>query len=367
MKRVCRLCLYLLAAAMALTFISACESRVITWEDAFPYSLDDYVKIGQYKGIEVETESREATEADLQKKISEILDVYSTFALSDSHAASQGDKVIIDYTGTINGETFSGGSGKDVTVVIGSGSFIKGFEEGLIGVKKGDVTKLELTFPEDYANTSLAGKDVVFDVTVRSVYKKTVPEFTDSFVVSNFPYGSAEEYKRALAEEINQTKPAEVEAKKLEDCWSIVRSNFTVFNLPHDDAQNYYYSNYYSYLVYAQYMEMDLDELIKKLNMTKADFESMLWKDAYEEEEELIVALSICREENLTISEELYKRKLDEYAVEWGYESAADFKKRVGKSIEEQYGAQIIYRYIFVDLAREFAAADAVEIPISSG
>ena len=91
-------------------------------------------------------------------------------------------------------------------------------------------------------------------------------------------------------------------------------------------------------------MEMDLDELIKKLNMTKADFESMLWKDAYEEEEELIVALSICREENLTISEELYKRKLDEYAVDWGYESAADFKKRVGKSIEEQYGAQIIYR-----------------------
>ena len=158
-----------------IAFISACESKVITWEDAFPYSLDDYVKIGQYKGIEVETESREATEADLQKKISEILDVYSTFALSDSHAASQGDKVIIDYTGTINGETFSGGSGKDVTVVIGSGSFIKGFEEGLIGVKKGDVTKLELTFPEDYANTSLAGKDVVFDVTVRSVYKKTVP------------------------------------------------------------------------------------------------------------------------------------------------------------------------------------------------
>ena len=114
--------------------------------------------------------------------------------------------------------------------------------------------------------------------------------------------------------------------------------------MPHDDAQNYYYSNYYSYLVYAQYMEMDLDERSRSWNMTK-----LIWSccgRTLMKKEELIVALSICREENLTISEELYKRKLDEYAVEWGYENVADLKK-VGKALKNSTALRYLQIYIY--------------------
>jgi len=363
MKKYWRVLALVCAVCAVLGCLSGCGQKVTTWDDAFAYDLDEYVKIGEYKGIEVEVGERTATEEDVQEKIDEILEVYATYAEAEDYAACDGDRVVIDFVGKINGIEFEGGNAKDYSVTIGEGALIAGFEEGLIGFKAGESVSLDLTFPEDYKSASLAGSDVVFDVTVKSVYKRNVPAFDDAFVSTNFEYASAQEYKDAIIAEINETKPAQVEAAKREACWNKVMDNFTVFKIPATEADNYYNSNYYYYVALAEYQGMKFDEMLDQVfGMNERDFEDMLRKISYDTLEKSIVALAICREENLTVTKDIYPEMLDRFAVQWGYDSAKAFKKEVGEPIDEYYSVEVLGRYIFEQLAMDFVAENAVEI-----
>ncbi|MFZ5975470.1 MAG: trigger factor [Bacillota bacterium] len=139
------------------------------------------VTLGQYKGIEVEKAEYNVSDAEVQAKVDQALEKAARYVETD-RAVQDGDRVILDYTGTIGGEEFPGGSAENATLNIGSGQFIPGFEEQIVGMNKDEEKDIEVTFPENYPAEEYAGKDAVFHIKLHEIKQKELPEFDDEFV-----------------------------------------------------------------------------------------------------------------------------------------------------------------------------------------
>ena len=146
--------------------------------------LTKYVTLGEYKGITVEVQSPEVSEAEVDAYIQYVTSSMPATEEVTGRPVQEGDTVNIDYAGKYadSGEAFDGGTAQGYDLVIGSHSFIDGFEDGLIGANIGDTLDLNLTFPEDYGHSELAGVDVIFTVTVNSI--KVKPDFDDAYAAS---------------------------------------------------------------------------------------------------------------------------------------------------------------------------------------
>lgn len=158
---------------------------------ATDYDVAKYVKLNDYMNMTVElSQDYSVGDEDIQSYIEYLMSMYPSYEVSDKQTVESGDVVNIDYVGTIDGEEFSGGSATEQHLEIGSGSFIDGFEDGLIGKNVGETVELNLTFPENYTNnTDLAGKDAVFTVTINSIdteKEMVYDDLTDEYVSENF-------------------------------------------------------------------------------------------------------------------------------------------------------------------------------------
>ena len=153
------------------------------------YDVNDYVKLGKWKKIKVEVDkSYEMTDENIKEAGNNIISSTTYYEEVDD-AAAEKDKVNIDFEGKMNGETFDNGSSSNYDLVLGSGSFIDGFESGLVGHKAGETVTLDLTFPSDYEKTDLAGKPVTFTVKINKVSRPaemTWDKLTDDYVADNF-------------------------------------------------------------------------------------------------------------------------------------------------------------------------------------
>lgn len=169
------------------------------------------IELGDYKGLELTKTEYEITEQDLQNKIDAILDAASSTEQIKKGKVKNGDTLNINYTGKINGEAFDGGTAQGQSLTIGSGRFIPGFEEKLIGVKIGDTVDLDLKFPDDYNNEELKGKECVFTVTVNyKEGKKIVPEWNDNFVQGRSEFDTTKEYEQSLKEELESERQSTI-------------------------------------------------------------------------------------------------------------------------------------------------------------
>lgn len=156
------------------------------------------VTLGEYKGISVTDTYEEVTDEDIEARIQQVLAANPVFTEVD-RPAEDGDVVNIDYVGMKDGVPFDRGADDNFDLTLGSNTFIDGFEEGLIGAKKGDELSLNLTFPENYGNTELAGQDVVFDVTVNAVKEQSDAVLDDAFVQTvSAESETVEEYRAEL-------------------------------------------------------------------------------------------------------------------------------------------------------------------------
>ena len=147
----------------------------------------DYVTLGQYEGLTVPADQLAITQAEIETEIDGLVSNYTDTKEVTDRAAQLGDIVNIDYEGFMDGEQFEGGTGNNPSLVLGSGSFIAGFEDGIVGHEVGDNFDLELTFPDPYPNNEeLSGKPVTFVVTLNSISEEVEPELNDAFVKENF-------------------------------------------------------------------------------------------------------------------------------------------------------------------------------------
>lgn len=169
-------------------------------------------ELGEYKGLHVEKKEVEVTDEQVDAQIKDMMGRDAKMVVAEDGAViEKGDFAIIDFAGTVDGETFSGGEGKGYPLEVGSNSFIPGFEDQLVGLSKGDSTDVEVTFPEDYFVKDLAGKEAIFKVNIQDVKRKELPELNDEYVASKTDFKTVEELRANYKERMQ--KAAEANAK----------------------------------------------------------------------------------------------------------------------------------------------------------
>lgn len=183
------------------------------------------VKLGEYKNLEVEVMDVEVTEEDIEAKLKEEQD--KNARLVPAEVAEDGSVVTIDFVGSVDGEEFEGGAAEAVDLTLGSGQFIPGFEEQLVGKSAGEVD-VNVTFPEDYQEESLAGKDAHFAVVVHDIKNRELPELDDDFIGDISEFETLEEYKADLKEKLAEEKEKMAQAKKSEDALVAAIENMEV-------------------------------------------------------------------------------------------------------------------------------------------
>lgn len=163
------------------------------------------VKLGDYKELHVEKEAVEVTDEAVEEQVQGLRSRHAKMVEAEEGAViEKGDFAIIDFAGTVDGEPFSGGEGKGYPLEVGSNSFIPGFEDQLVGLKKGDSTDVDVTFPEEYFVKELAGKQAIFKVNVQDVKRKELPELTDEYVAANSDCKTVEELRASYKERMQK-------------------------------------------------------------------------------------------------------------------------------------------------------------------
>jgi trigger factor len=167
-------------------------------------------KLGQYKGLEVGRREPAVDDAEIDAEIERLRERFATLDTVERPAA-EGDYVVIDYVGTVAGEPFEGGTGRDQLLELGSGRLIPGFEEQLVGADAGEERKVEVTFPEDYQASELAGRSAEFDVTVTEVKAKRLPELDDAFASEAGGFDNLDELREDIAARLGQVEERAIE------------------------------------------------------------------------------------------------------------------------------------------------------------
>ena len=239
----------------------------------------------------------------------------------------------IDYEGKLDGKAFDGGTAEGYDLTIGSGSFIDGFEDGLIGKKIGDTVDLNLTFPEDYSSTDLAGKEVVFTVKINSV--KRAPKLTDELAaeISNNEYKTAEAYNNYIKKDLENTKKENQHNQELNDLVALAYQNATVNDYPQEmiDYQLEQVTSYYK--SYADQYGMEYaDFLEQQVGMTEEEFVKKMTETVKQSLGQEMVLRAIAETEGVEISDEKFQEKASKYAAQMGSTDVDAFISQYGKS-----------------------------------
>lgn len=297
------------------------------------YQAADYVTLGEYKGLKVQidlTVSEDEIEEELNSAISRA-DVMEEIT---EGTVAEGDIVSIDYEGKLDGEAFDGGTAKDYDLEIGSGSFIDGFEDGLIGVNVGDTVDLNLTFPENYFSEDLAGQEVVFTVTVHAI--KRMPELTDELVstMTDGEYTTVDDYKASIRASLEEEKAGQRDAMIMSDLFTQVAANTTINEYPEVmvDYGVQEMSDYYVDMAESFSMEF-ADFLSMYLGMTEEEFNEQVVLAVQQNLQQEMYLKAIAETEGIELTEEEYEAGCEKYAETYGMESAEELVENYGESV----------------------------------
>ena len=276
--------------------------------------VEKCVTLGDYKGVTVEKTIQSVTDEDVQNEIDNAL---ANYPVEVDQAAKEGDTVNIDYVGKIDGEEFDGGSDQGADLKLGSGKFIDGFEDGLIGARKGETRTLNLTFPEDYTQ-DLAGKAVEFTVTVNAV-KEPLSEPTDQWVADNIEgYDNIADYKAGIRSEQEESNEQTAENQVRYAAWTQVIDNCTINEYPETlvEVGKKLYEQQVE--TYAKYAGMELDAYIESSGLTQEEYQSNMEEYGKNVAAQALVCQAICDKEGLAIGDDDYQKALQDMLTEYG-------------------------------------------------
>jgi len=357
------------------------DSSVVTFGDDSYISninVSDYVTLGEYKGITVEVASVNVTDEDVEEEITNTYLPSITNEVTD-RAVEEGDTVNIDYVGKYadSGEEFDGGSAEGYDLTIGSGTFIDGFEDGLIGAEIGDTVDLELTFPEDYSNTDLAGVDVIFSVTINSIVEPA-EEVTDDNVSSLgitdvTTVKQLKAYvKNLLVEEATQEYQEELESAVIEKAVenatfadefpeAVVERYVEMFN----NSLDYYATMYYYYTGTQMTGDDYLESYLTSIGEDTSDLEAYKLESATEQIEATLVAFAVAEAEGIEITEDEIEEEISSASSSAGYSDNTEYEEyylgQVGMSVRE-----LVKESLTDEKAVDFLAENAVVVEPSA-
>lgn len=277
-------------------------------------NVEKCVTLGDYKGVTVEKTIQSVTDEDVQNEIDNAL---ANYPVEVDQAAKEGDTVNIDYVGKIDGEEFDGGSDQGADLKLGSGKVIDGFEDGLIGARKGETRTLNLTFPEDYTQ-DLAGKAVEFTVTVNAV-KEPLSEPTDQWVADNIEgYDNLADYKAGIRSEQEESNEQTAENQVRYAAWTQVIDNCTINEYPETlvEVGKKLYEQQVE--TYAKYAGMELDAYIESSGLTQEEYQSNMEEYGKNVAAQALVCQAICDKEGFAIGDDDYQKALQDMLTEYG-------------------------------------------------
>lgn len=332
----------LLIAVLTVVGLTACGSSM-SYDD---YDLKEYIEVGKYKGLKAEPYSVSVSDKDVDEEIRTAVEAAAESKKLDKKTAiKDGDTVNIDYVGTKDGKAFEGGSAEGYDLVIGSGSFIDGFESGLIGKKVGDKVKLNLTFPEDYSSKDLQGQDVVFNVTVNSATRETIPEYNLDFVKKNTKYDSIEEYEKSVEKKLYNDKEAEAIRTQQEDLWSQALENTKVTKYPEKELKHYIEFNDEQMDVMAESYGISREDMLAQYDFAdEKEFAAVNEESSKMRIKQEMLLEYIAAEEGIKYTEEEAKAQLEEFKKQ-GYDEA-EIKKQTGRNADEYVHIELLYQKV---------------------
>ena len=275
-------------------------------------------KLGDYKGLEVTKQSAEVTAEEIQSMIDAQLAKKAELEIKEDEAIVEGDTAVIDFEGFVGEEAFEGGKGEDYSLEIGSGSFIPGFEEQLVGAKSGETKDVLVTFPEEYHAAELAGKEAKFVVTVKEVKTKVLPELTDEFAKEIDPeVETVEALKAKLTETTKANKEADAEATLRDELVEKAAENAEV-EIPQGMINTEVDRMIQEFGQRLQTQGMNLDLYYQFSGQDEAALRTQMAEEAANRVKVSLVLEAIGQAENIEVTEEEINAEIEKMAAQFG-------------------------------------------------
>ncbi|MCC8141950.1 MAG: trigger factor [Lachnospiraceae bacterium] len=342
------------------------EDEVITAEEMLSstdYDITEYVTLpDDYMNLTVElTSNYEVTQEEIEDYVNDyIVSYYPLYVQTDKTTVEDGDIVDIDYVGTLDGEEFDGGSGEDYKLTIGSGTFIDGFEDGLIGQEVGTTVDLDLTFPDDYSSEDLAGQDVVFTVTINGIMDETMIDYddlTDEYVEENFgTYGmtTVDDLLADVQDTLESSNESEEQTEIQQNVLDQLMAGSTI-TYPESLQEERQES-------VDEYLE-EIKEAAEENDMTYDDyvaaysgypdvesFEEYIQTTSEESLDEELILEAVVADQDISITRSEFESFVDTFIAYYGFEDAESFY--------DYYGGEL---YTMLSYAENRALTDVID------
>ena len=297
------------------------------------------VTLGEYKGLKVDKVSNRVTAKEVDAKLEEEQKKNARTITVEDRAVQDGDEVVLDFEGFVNGVAFEGGKGENYPLTIGSGSFIPGFEEQLIGVETEKEVDVNVTFPTEYHVEDLAGKEAVFKCTVHEIKVKELPELDDEFAAEVSEFDTLDEYKADIKAKIKEQKIAEGKRQKEDQAVEKAVANATM-EIPDAMIDTQVQQMAQEFAQRMQSQGLTLEQYFQFTGLTAEKMMEEMRPQAVKRIETRLVLEAIAKAENIEITEEKVEAELAKMAEMYKME-VEKLKEYMGEAEKEQMKADM--------------------------
>jgi len=297
------------------------------------------VTLGEYKGLKVDKVSNRVTAKEVEAKLEEEQKKNARTITVEDRAVQDGDEVVLDFEGFVNGVAFAGGKGENYPLTIGSGSFIPGFEEQLIGVEAEKEVEVNVTFPEEYHAEDLAGKEAVFKCTVHEIKVKELPELDDEFAAEVSEFDTLEEYKADIKAKIKEQKIAEGKRQKEDQAVEKAVANATM-EIPEAMIDTQVQQMAQEFAQRMQSQGLTMEQYFQFTGLTADKMMEEMRPQAVKRIETRLVLEAIAKAENIEITDEKVDEEIAKMAEMYKME-VEKLKEYMGEGEKEQMKADM--------------------------
>ncbi len=317
-------------------------------------ALKPEIELGKYKGVKIEKIDREVTEEDVNKEIDRERENSARTIAVEDRPVKDGDMTIIDFEGFVDGVAFEGGKGENYPLTIGSGSFIPGFEEQLIGAALNEEKEINVTFPEEYHAEDLKGKAAMFKVTVKEIKEKELPELDDEFASEVSEFDTLAEYKEDVKKKLVERKEENAKTQK-ENAVIDAIINDSKMDIPDPMVDSQTRQMAQNYAQRLQMQGLSLEQYFQFTGLDMDSFMEQMKPNALKSIQSRLVLEAVAKAEKLEATEEEFNKEIETMAETYKME-----KEKLAEVIGE-YEMDQIKQDISVRKAAEFVVDNAVE------
>ena len=308
-----------------LTIVSRPEIDIVSIEKGVGFTftaevaLKPDVTLGEYKGLEVPVSSIEVTDEEVEAEVEKERERNSRTITVEGRPVEDKDMTTLDFEGFVDGEAFEGGKGEDYPLTIGSGSFIPGFEEQLIGAEIGKEVEVKVTFPEDYHADNLKGKDAVFKCTVKEIKTKELPEADDDFAMDVSEFDTMEEYRADIRKNLLEKKEATAKAAREDAVIEKIIEGATM-EIPDAMLDTQARQMLDEYAQRLAYQGMSMEQYMQFSGATPQGLMEQMKPQALKRIQSRLVLEAVAKAENIEISEEEMNEEIKKMAEQYKME-----------------------------------------------